>query len=334
MEKYIIKSEDYRTIFETTSSVILIINQNGTLSAVNNFAKEMLGVTETYMNIPYKWLDFIAKKDRTIVLYSHKIMLGSGELKFNKVVQKYVVQFIDKNGDIRDMCLNLAIVPGTKDTVISAIDVTQIKQSEKKLKESNEKLHDLLESTISALCGALKQKDSYTAEHQRKVAALACAIAKEMNLSKEQIKGIKVAGLLHDIGKISIPMDILNKPGRLSNNEFNLVKEHAEAGKDIVKPIDFPWPVATIILQHHERINGSGYPNRLKGDELLLESKVIAVADTVDAMLSHRPYRPALGIQEAINEISQQKGTLYDSSVVNASLRVLSSMEFPENITA
>ncbi len=325
MEQCLIRPEIlYQTIFETTSFAILIIEKDGTILAKNNVAKGLLGLTEADMDITYNWLDFIIEKDRARLLQNNITSLGTIASKYNnKDIDKNTFNLIDKKGNLRVIHLNLAVVPGTQDIVISALDITQIKQSEQNLKESYDKLHRLLGSTISALCGAIKQKDSYTAEHQKKVASLACAIAKEMHLPEEQIEGIKVAGMLHDIGKISIPSGILNKPGKLSENEFSLVKEHVQIGNEIVKPIDFPWPVATIILQHHERINGSGYPNGLTGEDLLIESKIIAVADTIDAMLSHRPYRPAKDINEAVMEITRQKDILYDGNVVNASLKLL-----------
>jgi HD-GYP domain-containing protein (c-di-GMP phosphodiesterase class II) len=154
------------------------------------------------------------------------------------------------------------------------------------------------------------------------VADLACAIATEMNLSVDQIDGIRMAATIHDLGKISVPADILSKPIKLTNIEFSLIKTHSQSGYDILKDIDFPWPVARTVLEHHERMNGSGYPNGLTGDHLLLESRILAVADVVESMASHRPYRPSLGIEAALEEIEKNRGTLYDADAVNACLRV------------
>jgi putative nucleotidyltransferase with HDIG domain len=174
--------------------------------------------------------------------------------------------------------------------------------------------------TIKAMSMVVETRDPYTAGHQDKVARLAAAIAEKMSLSEEQIKGIQMAGVIHDIGKMYIPADILSKPSKLSSIEMQLIMTHSQAGYDIMKDIEFPWPVARIILEHHERMDGSGYPDgRLKND-ILLESRIIAIADVVDAMASHRPYRPSLGIDVALREIEKNKGVLYDSDMVDACL--------------
>ncbi|MGQ9513402.1 HD-GYP domain-containing protein, partial [Thermodesulfitimonas sp.] len=164
-----------------------------------------------------------------------------------------------------------------------------------------------------------------TAGHQRRVAQLACAIAQEMGLPPDQVVGLRVAGMLHDIGKIYVPAEILSKPGRISEYEFSIIKTHPEVGYDIVKEIEFPWPVAQIILQHHERLNGSGYPVGLRDKEILLEARILAVADVVEAMSSHRP---ALGTAAALAEISEKSGLLYDPTVVNVCLRLFTEKGF------
>ncbi len=168
----------------------------------------------------------------------------------------------------------------------------------------------------------VESRDPYTAGHQRRVADLARSIASEMGLSKDRIEGIRTASSIHDIGKISVPAEILSKPIKLSDAEFSLIKIHSQAGYDILKDIDFPWPVARMILEHHERINGSGYPWGLKGKDLLIESKIIAVADVVEAIASHRPYRPSLGLETALEEISVNRGVLFDNNVVDACIRL------------
>ncbi|MBU4388277.1 MAG: HD-GYP domain-containing protein [Proteobacteria bacterium] len=171
-------------------------------------------------------------------------------------------------------------------------------------------------------------RDLYRDRHQKRVSQLACAMAREMSLPEEQIEGIRVAGIIHDIGKISVPMEILSKPGRITESEFDIVKNHAQAGYDILKSIKFPWPIAQIVLQHHERMDGSGYPQGLSGEDILLEARILGLADIVEAMASHRPYRPALGIDKALEEISINKGKLYDAEVVNACLRVFKDKGF------
>jgi putative nucleotidyltransferase with HDIG domain len=168
----------------------------------------------------------------------------------------------------------------------------------------------------------VETRDPYTAGHQRRVSNLAREIAKEMGVSKDQIQGVRMAGVIHDIGKISVPAEILSKPGKISENEFGIIKEHPNVGYNILKTVDFPWPIAQIVLQHHERIDGSGYPNGISGEDILLEARILAVADVVEAMASHRPYRAALGINVAFNEISKNHGSLYDPKVVDACLRL------------
>jgi len=199
---------------------------------------------------------------------------------------------------------------------------------EEERKRAKQKLQKTLEKTIHALASAIEMRDPYTAGHQKRVTKLACAIAKEMDLSKEQIEGIRMAGLIHDIGKISIPFEILTKPGKLNDLEYSLIKTHPQAGYNILKGIEFPWPVAQIVLQHHEMMDGSGYPQGLCGKDILLEAGILAVADVVEAMSSHRPYRPAYGIDKALEEISKNKGILYDPEVVNACLRLFNQKGF------
>ncbi|MCK4411544.1 tetratricopeptide repeat protein [Candidatus Bipolaricaulota bacterium] len=207
-------------------------------------------------------------------------------------------------------------------------DITESKSSEEALREAFEKLQRTLRGTIEALTKMVATRDPYTSSHQKRVADLACAIAAAMGLPEEQIKGIRVAGTIHDIGKISTPMDILVKPAKLTETEFELVKAHSQTAYDIIKTIEFPWPVANTVLQHHERINGTGYPNGLKGDEMLPEARILAVADVVEAMTSYRPYRPSLGIDQALEEISQNKGILYDSEVVEVCLELFKAGKF------
>lgn len=181
----------------------------------------------------------------------------------------------------------------------------------------------------------VEKRDPYTAGHQQRVARLACAIAREMNLSGHVMEGIGMAGAIHDLGKIAVPAEILSKPTQLTMEEFSLVKSHARAGFEILKNIDFPWPVAQIACQHHERMNGTGYPDGLKGEDILLEARIIAVADTVEAMASHRPYRPALGIDAALEAVNQGKGDLYDAQVVDACTQLFSkgTFRFDEELT-
>jgi putative nucleotidyltransferase with HDIG domain len=206
--------------------------------------------------------------------------------------------------------------------VVVSRNVTERKKAEEELRQSFKKLQKMMGDTVQAIALTVEMKDLYTAGHQRRVAKLAAEIAKEMKLSETQVEGIHISGLLHDIGKIAVPSEILSKPGKITEIEFMIIKSHTQVGFEILKNIEFPWPVAQVALQHHERLNGSGYPFGISGEEMLLESKVMAVADVVEAMCSHRPYRPALGVDKALEEVSKNKGVLYDSEVVEACLKV------------
>jgi HD-GYP domain-containing protein (c-di-GMP phosphodiesterase class II) len=189
-------------------------------------------------------------------------------------------------------------------------------------RENIERMRKALGATVQAMAMTVETRDPYTAGHQRRVADLSRSIATEMNLPADQIDGIRMAATIHDLGKISVPAEILSKPTKLTALEFSLIKTHPQSGYDILKDIDFPWPVAKIVLEHHERMNGSGYPNGLTGDNLLMESRILAVADVVESMASHRPYRPSLGIKATLEEIEKNRGTLYDHNVTDACLRL------------
>jgi PAS domain S-box-containing protein/putative nucleotidyltransferase with HDIG domain len=201
-------------------------------------------------------------------------------------------------------------------------DITERKRAEQELKESYHTLKKILDGTVNALASTTEKRDPYTAGHQHRVTQLACAIAEEMGLPAEQIEAIRVAGIVHDLGKIYVAAEILSKPIRLKDIEMALVKAHCKAGYDILKTIEFPWPIADIVYQHHERLDGSGYPQGLRGDYILLEAKILAVADVVEAMSSHRPYRSALSLEEALDEIKKNRAILYEPEVVDTCLRV------------
>ncbi len=195
-------------------------------------------------------------------------------------------------------------------------------------RESTRKLEKSLEDTIQAIATTIEARDPYTAGHQRRVAQLAAAIAREMGLAADRVIGVQRGAEIHDIGKIYVPSEILNRPGRLSAVEFDLIKTHARVGYDIIKDIDFPWPVREMILQHHERLDGSGYPNGLKGGGIVVEARILAVADVVDAMVSHRPYRAALGHEAALGEIERNRGRLYDAQIVDCCLSLFRENRF------
>jgi len=189
-------------------------------------------------------------------------------------------------------------------------------------------LQKAIEGTIKAMAMTVETRDPYTAGHQQRTANLAHAIAKEMRLSEKQIEGTHLAGLIHDLGKIAVPAEILSKPTRLRDAEFKIIQIHPQVGYDILKTIEFPWSLAEIVLQHHERLDGSGYPFGISGDDILLEARILTVADVVEAMASHRPYRPSLGIDTALQEILKNRGVCYDSEVVDVCVHLFKSKGF------
>jgi PAS domain S-box-containing protein len=207
-------------------------------------------------------------------------------------------------------------------------DITRRKQAEAELRASRDRLQKALAGTIQAMGLTIEMRDPYTAGHQRRVSKLSCAMALDMGLPAVQIEGIRMAGDIHDLGKIYVPAEILSKPGQLTEIEFSIIRTHSQVGYDILKSIEFPWPLATIIYQHHERLDGSGYPNKLKGADILLEARIICVADVVEAMSSHRPYRPSHGVEKALEEITRNRGRLYDEAVVDSCLKLFREKGF------
>ncbi len=244
------------------------------------------------------------------------------DLEYEEIIRKGASDFIRKPMSPRELLTRL------KRVLMERSVLAERNQATEKLKESIGKLKRMLDETVDTLGSALEKRDPYTAGHQRRVSRLSCSIAEEIGLSKDCIEGIRIAGLLHDIGKISTPTDILNKPSKLSVNEFNLIKEHSQTGSEILKNIESDHPIADIVLQHHERMNGTGYPQGIAGKDILLEARILAVADCVEAIDSHRPYRPALGRSAALGEISMNRGTLYDAQVADTCLRLFNEKGF------
>ena len=202
-------------------------------------------------------------------------------------------------------------------------DITKRKLAETELQRSFERIRTTLTATVSALASAVEMRDPYTAGHQRRVADLACALGEILELPEEELDGLRLAALVHDVGKMRVPTDILTNPGKLTDAEFSIIKTHPQAGYDVLKGIEFARPVAQIVLQHHERFDGSGYPQGLSDGEILLEARILAVADVIEAMASHRPYRPALGLEAALSEVSDYSGIRYDARVAEACVRLI-----------
>ena len=255
-----------------------------------------------------------------------KEVIISGKLKRN-IIQPYTTP-----DGIRWLIIDKIPYKDKKGKITGIIgfakDITVQRKSEQELQQTFQRLKKTMDAAIDTMSRIIEVKDPYTAGHQRRVSQLTTAIAKELNLSQDKVEGIRIASLIHDIGKISLPTEILSKPTTLTDIEFRLIKEHSQIGYDILKSIDFSYPVAQIVLQHHEKLNGSGYPNNLKGDKILLGARILGVADVAEAMSSNRPYRPALGIDKALEEISKNKGILYDPKVVDVCLKLFKEKGF------
>jgi PAS domain S-box-containing protein len=316
------KSEvKYRDLVDGAHEGIFQSTAEGRHITVNQAFANMLGyespeeVVKNITDIAHQV--YVHPEDRAKIL---QIIEKEGSVK------GYETEFYRKDGSKTWVSVNMHAVRDDRGKLLyyQGIDqgITDRKKMEKERQKNIERLRRSLGSTINAMATIVETRDPYTAGHQRRVADLARSIAAEMKLTSEQINGIRMASKIHDIGKISIPSEILAKPTKLTELEFNLIKTHSQSGYDILKDIDFFWPVAQIILQHHERINGSGYPNGLKGDQILLESQILAIADVVEAISSHRPYRPAFGINIALDEITKNKGILYNPAAVDVCLRL------------
>ena len=201
-------------------------------------------------------------------------------------------------------------------------------QLEKELQQSYEKLQKFIEGTAHIIMKVVEIRDPYSTGHQQRVSKLATAIAREMKLPQDKIEGVRLASLVHDVGKVNLPTEIVSKPSKLVEVEFNLLKNHPRVGYNILKKVNFPWPIAEIVFQHYEKIDGSGYPRGLKGDEILIEAKILGVANVVEAMSSYKSYRPALSINESLAEISKNKNILFDPEVVDTCMKLFKEKGF------
>jgi len=318
-EEALRESEElYRTIFESTGTSMILIEEDMTISMANGEFVRNTEYSPDEINGRMKWTEIVHQDDLGRMVEQHRLRRQSQ----GDALPSYEFRYITKTGHVMETLLNIKLVPGTKKSIASLINITERKKAEDKLQRTLESLRKAVGTTIQVLVSAVESRDSYTSGHQSRSADLACAIATEMGLAPEKIEGIHMAGIIHDIGKLSIPAEILSKPTKLTDIEFLLIKEHSRSGYEMLKDVESPWPLAEIVYQHHERMNGSGYPRNLKGDEILIESQILAAADVVEAMASHRPYRPTLGIEAALEEIEKNKGILYDHAVADACLRL------------
>jgi len=313
----------YRNIFENAIEGIYQSTREGRFVTANAALARMAGYES-----PEELIESI--KDIGTQLYVHpedrKRILAIIEAK--GFAEGFEVEFYKKNGSTFWVVINARTVKDEQGKILYTEglieDITIRKHAEEQLHQTLESLKKAVGTTIGVLVSAVESRDPYTAGHQKRVADLARTIATEMGLPHDTIEGIRLTGSIHDIGKLSIPAEILSKPAKLTNIEFSLVKEHSRIGYEMLKSVESPWPLAQIIYQHHERMDGSGYPRNLKGDEIIMEARIMAVADVVETMASHRPYRPALGIEAALEEIEKNKGILYDATVADVCLRLFS----------
>lgn len=310
--------EQFRGLVEQSIAGIYII-QDGKFAYVNPRLAEIRGFACADEMIGLDIEPLLAEKDRArVAQYQRRLLSGEAQsISYNFTALR-------KDGSAVEVGVSStrASYRGRPAIIGMMQDISEKVRAEQEIQRYIEQLRTAFMSTVEVTTLISEMRDPYTAGHERRVAAIAAAIGAELGLDERRIEGLRVAGFLHDIGKITIPAEILSRPGKLSAIEFQLVQEHAQASYDVLKSVEFPWPVAQIALQHHERIDGSGYPHGLKDDAILLEAKILAVADVVEAMASHRPYRPGLGIEAALSEIEAGRGSVYDAQVADACLRL------------
>ena len=308
----------FRAVVEQSTSAIYVVQDNE-IAYVNPRMRKIFGYApgDAFDRNP---LAHVKVTDRPKVIdQMQRRLKGEGEAA-------YTITALRKDGSEFPFGIHSrqAIYRGQPAIIAVGKDITERLRAEEMSRQHLEQLRQAMFSAVEAMSVITQIRDPYTYGHERRVGAVAAAvaIAEELRLDCHQVQGIRIAGLLHDVGKVSVPAEILAKPTRLTVSEYELIKSHAQHGHEILKGIEFPWPVAQVALQHHERFDGSGYPGGLRGDAIIVEARIMAVADVVEAMASHRPYRPGLGIDKALAEIEQGRGRLYDPVVVGACLKL------------
>lgn len=315
--------EKYRSLLGNLNEIIYSLDRNGRITFISPVIKRLLGYDPSDMEGD-SFASWVHEDDRYLVEESL-------EDRWNGIPEKYEIRMIRRDGEICHVMVSSR--PQYEETRVTGVigslsDMTSQRQTEIKLEESYRKLDEMMDGAATSMVSLLDMRDPYSAGHQKRVSILATAIAKEMKLDKKQQERVRIASLIHDIGKIHIPAEILSKPARLRKTEFELLKGHPGLGAEVIKKFSFPREIAEIVLQHHERLDGSGYPKGLEGEAILLEARILAVADVVEAMVSHRPYRPAHSFDEAVEEISSKKDILYDADVVKACVNVFTRKGF------
>jgi PAS domain S-box-containing protein len=321
---------EYRGIFENAQEGIFRSTPEGRFIIANQALASML-----YYSSPRELLNAVTDIQQQLYVNPDEHEVLKQMIRDYGPTKGFETQYYRKDGAKIWVSVNMQAVRDTDGQTLYyegiLEDITVSKKAEEERKWNLQRLRQTVRATIQAMALVVEARDPYTAGHQRRVSNLARTIATDMGLSRDRIDGIRMMGAIHDIGKISIPAEILSKPTKLNDMEFGLIKAHAQAGYDILKDIEFPWPVAEIILQHHEKLNGSGYPQGLKGDEILLDARIVSVADKVEAMASHRPYRPSLGLEEALADIYENRGTLYDADAVDVCMKLFHEKHYQMN---
>jgi PAS domain S-box-containing protein/putative nucleotidyltransferase with HDIG domain len=297
----------YRSLVDVSPAPILLTDANMRILFANDSALHLLraGTEESVIGQQIAPFVYPEGRDHAAALYSRVLAgesIGPEEVRLRRL-------------DGTDVVVQLHSVPAVVD---GAPCVQSVLQDVTHLTEMADAMQQACIDTVEAMARLVETRDPYTAGHQKRVSLLAAAMAEHMGLPERTVRGVRIAGIVHDIGKINIPVEVLSKPGRLTDIEFELIKSHVQRGFEVLQPIEFPWPIAEIVRQHHERVDGSGYPRRLSDGDILLESRILAVADTVEAIASNRPYRPSLGLEVALRTIREGRGTLYDETCVDA----------------
>jgi PAS domain S-box-containing protein len=313
----------FRALVEQSLAGIYML-EGRQISYVNHRAAEIFGYTRDEA-VGRDFIDAIAQEDRARLAEQFAQRISGDVPKAS-----YAARAVRKDGReiVIGVSSSLTSIEGRPFIIGMLQDITEREQARQRIRDHRRQLEESMLATIRAVTAMIEQRDPYTAGHERRVSELASAIGRELGLPDERCRGLQIIGTVHDIGKNAIPVEVLNKQARLSDAEFDLIRTHARAGYEVLKDVPFPWPVADAVLQHHERLDGSGYPQGLKGEQIVIEARIIAVADVVEAMATHRPYRAALGLEKALEEITQFGGTRYDADAVAACVRLFRERQY------
>jgi response regulator RpfG family c-di-GMP phosphodiesterase len=337
--------EPFMTENLITLPLVLVVDDDDDIRDILSHGIEAAGCRCLTADSAEAALEILETHPLDIVITDIQMKGMSGLDLCRRVKQRYDADVIIITGLVNNFAYEEIIAQGAGDFIEKPIRLAEIvarlkrvlferqtrqrlKRTAEELRKNGERFQKAMEGSVQAIALAVEMRDPYTAGHQNRVADLACAIARIMELPEDRIYGLRMASVIHDLGKLTIPGEILCKPGKLSEPEYAMIKTHVQSGYDILKKIDFPWPLADIVLQHHERLDGSGYPQGLSEDEILLETRILSVADVLETIGSHRPYRPSLGMRKAINELVDNSGRLYDPDVVAACQKLVGELGF------